>query len=236
MSKQTFHKFTDAGFSKRLATIKPYIKRAYDNVENLHVKISNGNTKLGNIPSVSLLPVFDCGNCAACKHSCYDLRSDMIYKETICCRATNSAIYATNPERYFHEMEAWLTVNYPRAFRWHIGGDIKDVNYYRGMVKIAKNFPDIRFLCFTKQFRMLNTLWINEEYHPENLQIIFSGWPGLEMENPFGAPSAHPIFADGTTSAHDGAKLCTGNCTDCLREKKLCWTLGNMEEIVFPAH
>lgn len=67
----------------RLSKAQAAYENALENVENLHVKISEGNSKLGAIPSVSLIPVMDCGNCAICAKSCYDLRNDLIYKEVI---------------------------------------------------------------------------------------------------------------------------------------------------------
>ena len=66
MSKSTYFEFTKEGFNKRVASLKAVLKDARKNVENLHISISVGNTKLGAIPSVSLLPVIDCGNCKVC--------------------------------------------------------------------------------------------------------------------------------------------------------------------------
>ncbi len=230
------NQISEDAFSNRIARMKDYLKSALENVDNLHVFISGGNRKTGIIPSVSLLPVIDCGNCKICSHSCYDLRHDMIYKEGINTRATNSAIFRKDPDRYFREIEAWLTLNNPHAFRWHIGGDIKNATYFRGMIKVAKNFPDIRFLAFTKMFNLVNAELTEGNYLPGNLQILFSGWPGQRMINVYGLPSSHPLYPDGTTSAHEGAKLCTGNCTECLAEKRLCWYLKTNEEVVFPLH
>ena len=45
----------------------------------------------------------------------------------------------------------------------------------------------------------------------------------------------HPII-DGVTSAPDGAKYCTGNCTECYKEDRMCWTMGKGESILFAAH
>lgn len=52
------------GMKNRLSKAQAAYENALENVENLHVKISEGNNKLGAIPSVSLIPVMDCGNCA----------------------------------------------------------------------------------------------------------------------------------------------------------------------------
>lgn len=75
------------GMKTRLSKAQAAYENAVENVSDLHVKISDGNIKLGAIPSVSLIPVMDCGNCAICAKSCYDLRNDMIYKEVIKTRA-----------------------------------------------------------------------------------------------------------------------------------------------------
>ena len=58
------------GMKTRLSKAQAAYENALENVENLHVKISDGNTKLGAIPSISLIPVMDCGNCAIWAKSC----------------------------------------------------------------------------------------------------------------------------------------------------------------------
>lgn len=235
-SKSSYSVLSKDGFNSRVSSLKDSLKEAKKNVENLHVNFSAGNTKVGCIPSVSTLPVVDCVNCKACKASCYDLRHDLIYKTVRNSRAINSAIYAADPERYFREIDAWLTLNFPRAFRWHIGGDIKGAEYLAGMVRIADSHPDVKFLAFTKAFDVVNK-WLDDgNTIPINLHIIFSGWKGQKMPNPYNFPSSHPLFVDGTTSAHDGAKLCTGNCSECFREDRLCWNMKPGEEVIFVAH
>ena len=140
----------------RLTKVQTAYENAVENVSDLHVKISEGNSKLGAIPSVSLIPVMDCGNCAICAKSCYDLRNDLIYKEVIKTRAINSAIYHEDPERYFKEIDGYLDYRYPRAFRFHIGGDIQDKWYLDKMCEIARKHKDTKFLAFTKMFDVCN--------------------------------------------------------------------------------
>lgn len=141
------------GMKTRLSKAQAAYENAVENVSDLHVKISDGNTKLGAIPSVSLIPVMDCGNCAICAKSCYDLRNDMIYKEVIKTRAINSAILHEDPERYFKEIDGYLDYRFPRAFRFHIGGDIQNKWYLDKMCEIARKHKDTKFLAFTKMFR-----------------------------------------------------------------------------------
>ena len=167
----------------RLSKAQEAYENAVENVSDLHVKISDGNTKLGAIPSVSLIPVMDCGNCAICAKSCYDLRNDFIYKEVIKTRAINSAIYHEDPERYFKEIDDYLNYRYPRAFRFHIGGDIQDKWYLGKMCEIARKHNDTKFLAFTKMFDVCNEYIDEGNVIPENMHILFSGWLGLKMDN-----------------------------------------------------
>ena len=230
-----YYVLKDQFFKRRIKVLQDCVGSVLD-VDRQHVRISVGNKKLGNIPSISLLPVLDCGNCSHCAKSCYDLRNDMIHNKSRNARAVNSLIYATDPERYFREIDAWLTYSCSRAFRWHVGGDIKSTEYLSSMVKIAVKHKDVKFLCFTKMFHIVNEYVHAGNDIPSNLKIIFSGWKGLDVPNQYKFPSAHPIFPDGSTSAKDGAKLCTGNCSQCLSENRLCWNLKKGEEVIFPAH
>ena len=223
------------GMESRLTKVQAAYENAVENVSDLHVKISEGNNKLGAIPSVSLIPVIDCGNCAICAKSCYDLRNDLIYKEVIKTRAINSAIYHEDPERYFNEIDDYLNYRYPRAFRFHIGGDIQNKWYLDKMCEIARKHNDTKFLAFTKMFDVCNEYLDEGNVIPENMHILFSGWLGLKMDNRHGFPEAHPIF-ESETSAPEGTLLCTGNCTECLKEDRLCWSIGKGQAIGFLAH
>lgn len=103
------------------------------------------------------------------------------------------------------------------------------------MVRIAIKHPEIKFLCFTKMFSVVNDYLSSGRTIPENLHILFSGWIGQRMHNPFCLPTAHVILPNGT-SAPDGTRLCTGNCTECMREDRLCWSIGSGESVGFVAH
>lgn len=226
---------SDESKSKRIERIKAEYENCLKTVSDLHVKFSDGNRKTGLIPSVSLIPIVDCANCKACAKSCYDFKNDMIYPTAIHARCVNSAILKTDRVRYFKEISNFIAANYPRAFRWHIGGDIKDTDYFDNMCKIAREFHDVKFLAFTKLFTVINEYVNDGNEVPENLHVLFSGWRGQKMPNPHNFPTAHPIFQDGT-SAPDGTMLCTGNCSECLKENRLCWNLKPGEAVGFIAH
>ena len=41
-------------------------------------------------------------------------------------------------------------------FRFHVGGDIIDNIYFDYMVAIARDFPETKFLAFTKKYEIVN--------------------------------------------------------------------------------
>ena len=236
MSKgNSYYEMNRDVFKNFVARERESVKSIGEAFRKKHVFISQGNKKVGDVPSVSLLPVIDCGNCSKCKRSCYDLRHDIIMKECLRTRAVNSLICKHERERYFAEIDDYLAKHLRPAFRFHIGGDIVDDDYFARMVELSRKHRKVDFLVFTKMFHVVNG-WIGTNGDlPPNLHVIFSGWIGLKMDNPYNLPTAHPII-DGVTSAPDGAKYCTGNCTECYKEDRMCWTMGKGESILFAAH
>ena len=71
---------------------------------------------------------------------------------------------------------------------------------------------------------------------PDNLHMIFSGWVGLEMVNPFSLPEAHVRYSDGSTTARAGAHECGGNCSECAVTEGGCWALKAGEQVMFNEH
>lgn len=204
------------------------------NIDEQHVFISTGNRKTGfAVPSVSLIPVKDCGNCSSCSRLCYDIRNDM-YPSVMDTRARNSAIAHNAVDRYFKEIETACKAF--RFFRWHIGGDILDYRYLLGVIRVAVNNPGCSFLIFTKMYDLVNRFVEAGGVIPSNLQIIFSDWPGAKMNNPYKFPTSSPVFADGTTAAPADAIECPGDCSSCAVMGAGCWTLKAGQGVKFNAH
>ena len=198
------------------------------------LSFSEGNTKTDKlVPSISLRPILDCSNCKHCANSCYDIRNDIRYQVHYNSRAKNYVVWKKNPNIYFDLISAYCKNK--QAFRWHIGGDIQNYNYLNGVVKVTKENRHCRFLIFTKMFALCN-VYFEKHRKPSNLQIIYSAWIGQDMPNPHNFPTSHLLYADGTTSASDGARLCTGNCSECLTTNKGCWSLKKGQQVVFMAH
>lgn len=200
----------------------------------MHVSISSGNSKMGELHSVSLPPGETCRSNCECKIKCYARR--------ICARRPNVReaykrnyeIYRNDPELYWREVEASIMMS--RFFRFHVAGDIPDPKYLQRMTEIAERNPHCEILCFTKKYNMVNSWISGNGYFPANLHIIMSAWRGLTMNNPYGLPEAHVRYRDGTTTAAPGAQKCGGNCTECAISDGGCWAMSLHDQIVFDEH
>lgn len=219
----------------RLAKMVNQANTYAQDLENVHVYISSGNSKTGfAVPSVSLIPVKDCGNCATCSRLCYDLRNDLWRPSVQVTRAQNSALAHNAIDRYFFEIKQACKAF--RFFRWHIGGDILNAAYLAGVLDVALYNPHCTFLIFTKRYDLINAYVANGGEVPANLQIIFSDWPGANMVNPYNFPTSSPVFADGSTAAPANAIDCPGDCSNCAVMGSGCWTLKRGQGVIFAAH
>lgn len=216
---------------------------------------------MGSIPSISLPAIETCISCA-CNVKCYAKRMEQRWKNVRKSYQNNLILYKTEPETFWREAEAAIMMS--RFFRFHVSGDIPDPDYFKKMVEIASRNPHCQILCFTKKFGIVNdyifkhgwkevygvgrkgiyellrTDFIFEEAAqiaiPSNLHIIFSGWSGLTMVNPFNLPEAHVRYKCGNTTARHDALECLGNCTTCAQTDGGCWILKPGEQVVFDEH
>lgn len=204
----------------------------------MNIKISPGNAKLGAIPSVSLPAGMTCRNDCGCKDKCYAKKLERLRKSVRDAYKHNLQVLQKQPDTYWREVEASIMMS--RFFRFHVSGDIPDKDYLTHMIEIAERNAHCEILCFTKKFDIVNEkiaeLSLETCAFPSNLHLIFSGWSGLKMVNPYHLPEAHVRFRDGTTTARDDALECGGNCTECLLSDGGCWQLKPGEQVVFNEH
>jgi len=188
---------------------------------------------MGEIQSVSLPAGTTCVKCG-CYKKCYARRIAARRKVVRDAYERNLYILNNYPQQYWREVESVVMIS--RYFRFHVSGDIPDHLYFANMVRIAARNQHCQILCFTKNYEVVNQ-YIKCGFHlPYNLHIIFSAWPGYEMDNPYQFPEAHVRFKNGTTTADDQAKPCSGNCTDCALTDAGCWILQRGEQVVFDEH
>lgn len=200
-----------------------------------HVVISKGNIKMGQIQSVSLPPVVTCSPaaCKFCGKKCYARKICKLRRTVKESYDNNLDILMNDKEKFWREVNAAVALT--TYFRFHVAGDILNEEYLERMVDVARKNKHCQILCFTKKYTLVN-FYLTRHRLPKNLHLIFSVWKGLVYINPYNLPEAHIIYKDGTTTASDGAKYCSGNCTECAAENKNCWTLKKGEQILFKEH
>ena len=202
-------------------------------VENtLKVSISAKNSKMGPIPSVSLPPIITCKNCASCAKKCYAAKLCRLRKSVREAYDRNYKILIEDRDSYFLQIKAAAMVT--RFFRWHVSGDIVDIDYLDRMVKIARELKNTDFLAFTKNYDDVNE-YFKSHKKPANLHLIFSlPFDGARIDNPHNLPTAAVILKG--QDPDPSYKVCGGNCTECACRGVGCWQLKKGETIAFNEH
>ena len=197
------------------------------------IHISHKNSKLGaDIPSLNLPPVLTCRPDAPCFAKCYARKGRFRFENVKRSMADNLDAYEADPDFFFKFVSA--STRFHRFFRWHSAGDIVDGRYLAGMVQVAKENPETRYLAFTKRFDIVNAYVDNGNEIPENLRIVFSGWDeNFEVDNPHNFPVNYVRFKKGC-NAHvpQDAIPCGGKCYECVA----CWQLKKGQTVYFDEH
>ena len=196
------------------------------------IHISNGNSKMGQIPSVSLPPVITCRAGAPCIKDCYACKMCRIYKNVKNSYTENYELYKSDPDEFFKQIDGALKMT--RYFRFHVSGDFPSADYFSRAVDVVKNNPGTIALAFTKQFEIVNDYIKAGGRIPENFKIIFSTWDGWTPDNPYNMPESAVIFKH--TTVPDTWKICGGNCSECACRGVGCWELKTGETIAFYKH
>ena len=196
------------------------------------VSISNGNSKMGAIPSVSLPPIITCTNCESCAKKCYAAKLCRIYPSVRAAYDRNYTILKEDRDSYFSQVKAAAMIT--GFFRWHVSGDIIDTDYLKRMVKIARELKNTQFLAFTKNYEVVNE-YFKSHKKPANLKLIFSlPFDGAKIDNPHNLPTAAVILKGCDPSP--SYKICGGNCTECACRGVGCWELKKGQTIAFKEH
>lgn len=202
-------------------------------LDDVKMCISRGNRKIGRVMNVSLPPVLSCGNCKECMHYCYDIKACLQYPQTVIdARMRNYVIMCGNRRRYFDEIDAAISRRRTnKMFRWHVAGDIVDLDYFAEMVEMARRHPDFIFWTYTKMYHVVNR-YVAENGGcrfiaiPSNFTVMFSEWDGMALDNPYGFPTFSVKMKDGNKNHpaeyFDGIYRCPGNCDVCKMAGRGC--------------
>ena len=193
---------------------------------------SVANSKMGRVGSFSVLPVVTCNCDAPCTkgNTCYAKRMVARYKNVREAYQYNTeALLRDN--RYndlIKSADDFIAYNEFRLFRWNVSGDFATLDYLMAACEVAKHNPDVKFLAFTKQFKVVNE-GFKMGIIPSNFNIVFSAWGEFMPDDVKSVPVAY--FDHGSTPEliPDYAELCGGDCQHCKR----CFNLKPGEAVKF---
>ncbi len=190
--------------------------------------ISNQNSKIGKIPNFSLTPIKSCPNCKYCfqteyKLQCYAVKAYKQYTNVKTAWDENLYLAENFPGVQCMDIVKYLDKTKKVFFRIHVSGDFFDQRYLNMWIWITKQFKHIKFLAFTKAFKL------DYSNIPKNMKIIYSIMPNMPM--PIKKGSRAYCGNIPKTNKHK-VRSCPGNCESC----GMCWNLENNESVHFPIH
>lgn len=213
-----------------------YTKRKEDDKMKIYPNVSTKISKLGEgIATVNLPAVVTCRCDAPCAEQCYARKGNFCYSTVKNGLQKNLEAYLENPDRFFDVINYQLKMIPYRFFRWHSSGDIVDKRYLEGMVWLAEQHPNTRFLCFTKKYEIVND-FLNEKEKPENLILVLSNWKDWQCENLHGLPTSWVRFPKEEYYIPENANECPGYCGECVNTSSSCWSLKYGESVCFKKH
>lgn len=203
-----------------------------NNYEYLKIKISNGNIKCPT-KSVSFTPCKTCAPSCPCFVDCYANRLCKLRPAVREAYDFNTKFYAENPKEFERQLTAITSLE--AYFRYFIGGDIINAEFFAMMVRIARKNKNCHFLAFTKKYDIINDYLNAGGKIPKNLKIIFSQWGEFgKGKNPYNLPQSQVLFKG--EEAPKNAIICGGSCGDCICRGCGCWQLKNGQTVYFYKH
>lgn len=182
--------------------------------EHIKMCISDGNKKIGRVLNVSLAPIVTCGNCGKCAGLCYDIKAVLAYPSARDARCRNTALFNLDRDEFFNRLWDKMSRRRKNLFlRFHVSGEIVDIDHFARMVETARRFPNYRIWTYTKMYSIVNAYCdlYGRESIPENFSVMFSAWKGVPMDNPYN----FPVFTCAFTEEEKVGRKCPGNCDVC---------------------
>jgi len=183
------------------------------------LRISEGNIKLGRIPSISFPPIVACGRGIPCAKDCYALKAFRQYPATRAAWNHNLEFYNARPIEFFEQLYAYLARKKCTFFRFHVAGDFLSAEYFRACLDTARAFPSTRFLAFTKRADLLPRGRARLGTIPRNFSIIQSIWPQWTTGSGRAIPDYPRAYMLDTARPDSrippNALRCPGNCETC---------------------
>lgn len=205
------------------------------------VHVTRRNRKTGPLVNDLAMPTCTCREDAPCKKTgCYCMKGTQQLCQVQAAYYRNYRLYNSDAGDFFEQVEFIIRHNPLPLFRWHDAGEFVDDAYFRGTVEIAKKFPEIKFLAYTKKYELVNDFLDEGNELPDNYTIRFSMWDkNWPVPNPYNLPVAYVDFKDSSLNPEFPKKvsLCpsqTDENVTCSMCRK-CWN-KNIKAVKFFQH
>lgn len=208
------------------------------------ITLSKGNKKLVSTDKVKFLifnlPAQITCPCStpACRALCYAKKSERIYPQVLPCREEN--FKATLEPDFIADMVFAIQTEIKKRsyigkkilFRIHESGDFYSKSYALDFIIIAKFFPNIQFLAYTKSIKYFEFVEL-----PDNFTVRASIWHDtpqndLQRVNRMDLPTYTALDVQAFTEESEAIKChCSVGCGDC----QMCW-YKSIKNIVTKIH
>ena len=199
------------------------------------VTIQRGNSKMGNVMHINLPPPMTCKGRPCLTDGCYAMKFYKIRKEVKNSWDSNWEALVTDRHKYFESIAEAIGKVKPKMFRWHSAGDIPDINYLFRMEAVAVQFPDTKFMCFTKQLEIVFDAERMSTGMIRPIRYVLSGWPGFNVPKQLRKmfPTAWLCDErDPDPNIPTDSLPCSGGCETC----GVCWALKPGQSVMFLKH
>lgn len=176
--------------------------------DGMRLKISEGNSKLGKVPNLSLPPVITCRPDVPCSADCYAVKFYRMWLTVRDAWDANLQFYREDPDGFFHDLILYLAMKKPKRFRLFVSGDFPDEIFFDRIMDVFGSYPDTQVLCFTKRFEY--PLYIA----PQNVNLVLSMWPDLEIPE-IAADFPCSWLAEDDRRPEATHIRCVSNCVEC---------------------
>lgn len=182
--------------------------------------VSNENEKflIWNLPSVSTCPY----RTPQCEKLCYATKAERLYPSVLPSRIRNyeESLKDDFSENMIYTIEKFINkksfIDKDIYFRIHESGDFYNEKYVDDFIKVARAFPSVTFLAYTKSL-----IFFVDKILPNNLSIRFSLWDDTKLEEITLNEKVlkFPLFtAFPKNEIEEKSKIfliCGGDCTSC---------------------
>ena len=198
------------------------------------------NSKLGGrIGQINMPAIISCRANAPCAKGCYATAGNFTYDKVRKSHMEKYTLAIEHPEDFFRTLNMELTLSNVKYIRWHSSGDIPTYEYFVGMCRLARKHKDVKFLCFTKKYEIINKYLSEKHIIPKNLTVVLSSWGYWLPGNPYGLPMAYVHFGldEVDRNIPESANICGGNCGECIYGSNAnCWNMKKGEAVKFHIH